>query len=61
MSHPATLLATGDREEFGSHLDIEDLGSPGGCDVGPAFFLVFGRHRNDNHIIACALAGKADL
>jgi hypothetical protein len=32
-------------EEFGSHLDIEDLGSPGGCEVGPAFFLVFGRHR----------------
>ena len=26
-------------------IDIEDLGSPGGCDAGPAFFLIFGRHR----------------
>jgi hypothetical protein len=34
-----------DSEEFGSHPDIEDLGSPGECDAGPAFFLIFGRHR----------------
>jgi hypothetical protein len=34
-----------DSKEFGSHLDIEDLGSPGECEAGPAFFLVFGRHR----------------
>jgi hypothetical protein len=31
-------------EEFGSHLDIEDLGSPGGCEAGPALLRKFGRH-----------------
>jgi hypothetical protein len=24
----------------------QDLGSPGGCDAGPAFLLEFGRHRH---------------
>jgi hypothetical protein len=32
-------------EEFGSHPDIEDLGSRGECGAGPAFLREFGRHR----------------
>jgi hypothetical protein len=39
VTFPSTIT------EFGGHFDIEDLGSPGECDTGPAFFLIFGRHR----------------
>jgi hypothetical protein len=39
VTFPSTIT------EFGSHPDIEDLGSPGGHEAGPAFFLVFGKRR----------------
>jgi hypothetical protein len=30
---------------IGLRFSEQDLGSLGGCDAGPAFFLIFGRHR----------------